>query len=122
MRQSLLLSCILVGLTCGCSNPLPTLDGVDLLVWKDDRLGCLGKRAEFEESLRGQRDKLKGLSEMDVVKLLGRPDRNDLSERREKYYFYFLDPAPGCDDGDSTATQLIIRFNSTGVSKEVSIE
>lgn len=82
----------------------------------------MGKRVPFEENIRSQRDKLKGLSEMDLVKLLGRPDRNDLSERNEKYYYFFIDPAPGCESGDSTATRLIIRFNATGVSKEVAIE
>jgi hypothetical protein len=120
MKRSLLLS--VFALFFGCSNPLPTLDGVDLPAWKNDRNGCLGNRTPFEESLRGQRDKLKGLWETDIVKLLGRPDRNDLSERNEKYYFYFFGPSPDCQGGDSTATKLIIRFNATGVSKEVAIE
>lgn len=121
MKRRLLPS-IAVILLWACSNPLPDLEGVDLAVWKDDRQGCHGKRTPFEESLRSQREKLKGLSEMDVVRLLGRPDRNDLSERNEKYYYFFIDPAPECEAGDSTATRLVIRFNATGVSKEVSVE
>lgn len=120
MNRTLLLSAIVI--LVSCNSAVPTLEGVDLQAWKNDRQGCLGKRAPFEESLRGQRDKLKGLSEMDVVKLLGRPDRNDLSERNEKYYYFFIDPAPGCEAGDSAATRLIIRFNATGISREVAIE
>jgi hypothetical protein len=108
-------------LTC-CSKPVPHLDGIDLDVWKEDRKGCMRKRSAFEPSLRDQRDKLKGLSEMDVVELLGRPDMNVLSERNEKYYHFFLTPSPDCNLGDTTFTQLIVRFNAVGISKEATIE
>lgn len=66
-----------------------------------------------------QRDKLKGLSERDLVKLLGSPDLNDLSEHHEKYYTYFLEPGPECNKADSATSVLEVRFNATGVSKEV---
>jgi hypothetical protein len=121
MKRSLLLS-VFVVLLAGCSNPLPQLDGVNLDVWKEDHKGCLRKRPAFEQSLRDQRGKLKGLSEMDVVTLLGKPDMNVLSERNEKYYHFFLTPSPECNLGDTTFTQLIIRFNAVGISKEATIE
>jgi hypothetical protein len=121
MKRSLLLSVIVVLLT-GCGKPLPNLEGVDLVAWKEDRQGCLGKRVPFEESLRNQREKLKGLSEIEVVEMLGRPDLNDLSERNVKYYYFYIDPGPTCANGDSTGTALIIRFNATGIAREVAIE
>ncbi len=74
------------------------------------------------DTLRAQREKLKGLSEVDLVKLLGNPDRNDLAARNEKFYFYYLEPSPQCVGGHDDALQLIIRFNATGVSREVAIE
>jgi hypothetical protein len=121
MKRSLQLSVVIIFLV-SCSKPLPDLDGVDEPVWKTDSKGCLGKRVVFLEALQGQRDKLKGLSEIDLVKLLGKPDRNDLSERHQKSYFYFIEPGPGCDNGKEDALKLIVRFNATGVSREVAIE
>jgi len=119
MRQSLLLSAVLL-LVVSCSRPAPQLDQFDPKVWKDDFKGCKGNRVEYLEAVRTQRDKLKGLSERDLVGLLGKPDRNDLSEHHEKFYRYFIEPAPECK-GDSATVVLEVRFNATGVSKEVTI-
>lgn len=120
MKRSLLLS-IVVLCVC-CSKPVPDLTGVDLSVWKNDLKGCKGDREQYVEAIRGQRDKLKGLSELDLVRLIGNPDRNDLSERHGKFYYYFIEPGPGCNESDSVGLSLIVRFNATGVSKEVVIE
>lgn len=120
MKRSLLLSALFF--CVACSKRLPDLTGIDLKAWKDDYKGCLGKRKPFLEDLRSQREKLKGLSEKDLVALLGKPDRNDLSTRHEKFYYYFISPGPGCEGVDSIELALIVRFNATGVSKEVAIE
>ena len=121
MKRSLLLS-TLVFLCLSCSKPLPELKGYDQSIWKDDYKGCKMSRGIFLESLRAQRDQLKGLSEKDIVTLLGRPDRNDLSKRHEKFYYYFIAPGPGCEGVDSVGLSLIVRFNATGVSREIAIE
>jgi hypothetical protein len=107
-------------LCLSCSRPIPELNGVDLSVWKNDLKGCKGDRIQFLKPLIEQKDKLKGLSEMDLVKLLGRPDKNDLSEHHEKFYSYSIKPSPDCKI-DSATTVLEVRFNATGVSKAVSI-
>jgi hypothetical protein len=121
MKRFLGLSFIGICLTF-CSNPLPRLEGIDLDTWKEDRKGCLRKRPAFEQNLRDQRTKLRGLSEMAVVELLGRPDMNVLSERNEKYYHYMITPSPDCKLGDTTFLQLIVRFNAVGISKEATVE
>lgn len=121
MKRSLLLSISLI-FCFACSRPAPTLEGIDLDAWKNDFKGCLKSRLPFVDTLRFQREKLKGLSERDLISVLGRPDRNDLSQRHEKYYYYFISPGPGCAEADSVELALIVRFNATGVSKEVVIE
>jgi len=121
MKQSLLLS-VFVALCVSCSKPIPELTGIDLTIWKNDLRGCSGNREKYVEDLRIQRDKLKGLSERDLVKLLGSPDQTDLSEHHEKFYYYFITPAGDCVKGDSALTSLVVRFNATGVSKEVTID
>jgi hypothetical protein len=120
MKQSLLLSVLLICFCC--SRPVPELTDFDQQTWKDDYKGCKGVRGPLAESLHEQRDKLKGLSESDLVTLLGKPDRNDLSEHHEKFYYYFIEPGQGCSGIDSVGKKLIVRFNATGVSKEVAIE
>jgi hypothetical protein len=119
MKRSLLLSVVII-FCFSCSKPVPDLSGIDLSVWKNDARGCNGDRVQFLKPLDEQRDKLKGLSEGDLVKLLGKPDRNDLSEHHEKFYSYFIEPAIECGK-DSATVVLEVRFNATGVSKEVAI-
>ncbi len=119
MRHAWLLSFFFICLSC--SKPLPQLSDVDLSEWKDDPKACNGTRSKFLEPLQRQRDKLKGLSEGDLVDLLGKPDLNDLSRRHEKFYYFYIDKAPACG-GDSTANWLIVRFNAVGLSREVAIE
>lgn len=119
MRLILLFSLFLL---VSCSLPLPEITGVDFDKWKNDDKGCRSDRKQFIEAIREQKDKLKGLSERDLIKVLGSPDRNDLSEHHGKHYYYFVDPGPGCNGTDTVGLALIVRFNATGVSKEVSIE
>jgi len=116
MKRSLLLSALVVCFCC--SKPVPELDYFDSDDWKNDPKGCNNTRSEYITSLEQQRDKLKGLSEGDLVTVLGRPDRTDLSEHHEKFYYYFI----SCPKADSIGMALIVRFNATGVSKEVVIQ
>jgi hypothetical protein len=60
---------------------------------------------------------------MKVVELLGRPDQNELYTRNQKFYYYFIQPAPDCGGSkDSISSRLVIRFNAMGLAKEVSVE
>lgn len=117
-------SFILVGLLLvGCGKQLPTLQNFDSDKWKADKNGCAGERRQFHASLTAQRNELLGFEELQLIELLGRPDQNELSKRNQKFYFYFIDPAPICGEKtDSLAKRLTIRFNAMGISKEVLIE
>jgi len=107
-------------LLVACGKPLPTLDGIDLKQWKEDRNGCNHFREKVIEKLVPQKDKLLGLSEDDVIGLFGRPDQNELYKRNEKFFKYFLEPGPSCGK-DSSDVILSIRFNSVGLAKETAI-
>ncbi|MBP9925591.1 MAG: hypothetical protein KBF45_06335 [Cyclobacteriaceae bacterium] len=119
MKKFLLFSVALVAFSCG--KPLPDLSPIDLPQWKEDRGGCKSIRASFLSDLISQKEELKGLSEDAIIELLGRPDRNELYKRNQKFYYYDLEPGKPCD---STAhnQQLILRFNAMGMAKEVAIE
>jgi hypothetical protein len=112
---------LLINFSCGKS--LPALDQVDLHAWKNDKLACQGKRISMGTAIQSQSEKLLALSEKEIIQLLGKPDENELYTRNQKFYYYFLKPSKACSDtvrGEST--KLVIRFNATGLAKEVTVE
>ena len=113
---------LLISLMLSCGKELPTLNGVDLDKWKDDKNACQGLRESMGPSLKMEITKLKGLAEMDIIALLGRPDQNELYTRNQKFYYYFISPGPACKASDSSAHKLILRFNAMGYAQLVSIE
>jgi hypothetical protein len=115
-----LLALSLFLLVC-CGRPLPTLDSINLEKWKQDKNGCLGYRAESIDRLNAQKEKLRGLSQDEIVQLLGRPDQNELYKRNQKFFFYALSPGKTCGT-DSVSKKLSLRFNAMGLAKEVIIE
>ncbi|HRK54410.1 MAG TPA: hypothetical protein PK185_10890 [Cyclobacteriaceae bacterium] len=119
-QRSLLL--LLFVLLSACSPSLPVLDGVDLKIWKEDKDGCKGDRSKMIEAITQEKEKLKSLSEMEIIQLLGRPDENDLLQRSQKFYVYYLEPGPHCDPAFEESKKLILRMNALGLTKEVQIK
>jgi hypothetical protein len=113
---------LLVYVAFSCGKPLPRLEGIDLNQWKDDKFGCSGFREKNLEVFSSQKEKLKGLSEDEILKLLGRPDQNELYKRNQKFYHYFVEPSAKCDSTKQNARKLSIRFNAVDLAKEVVIE
>jgi hypothetical protein len=109
-------------LLLSCGKALPDFHNIDLVKWKEDKNGCIGDRSRTIESLGQQKDKLKALSEMEIVSLLGRPDRNELYKRNQKYFHYFLEAGVVCGIENNAPKKLSIRFNAVGLAKEVIIE
>ncbi|HMV10365.1 MAG TPA: hypothetical protein PK325_12830 [Cyclobacteriaceae bacterium] len=107
----------------GCGKQIPTLNNINTEEWKGDRNACGTYRVTAAASLTAQKEKLLALKEMQIVELLGRPDRNELYRRNQKFYYYYLKPAPDCPNYDpANSTRLAIRFNAMGLAKEVMIE
>lgn len=109
-------------LLTSCGKPLPELNGIDATAWKNDRNACGGKRSPMAAAITEQKDKLLALDEIQIVKLLGNPDRNELFKRNQKFYYYFLEPAPECKASFPSSKKLIIRFNAMGLAKEVEVK
>lgn len=74
------------------------------------------------DAINSEKEKLKALSEMDLVKLLGRPDENQLLDRSQKIYTYYLEPGPNCEHSKPDAKKLILRINAMGLAKETLIK
>jgi hypothetical protein len=109
-------------LLISCGKDIPTLDGIDLSIWKNDKFGCDGKRFPMVNQLKTEKEKLLSLDESGIIKVLGRPDRNELFKRNQKFFQYFLEPAPECKIGNVNPLKLVVRFNAMGLAKEVVLE
>lgn len=118
MKKWLFLSVVLIA----CGKPMPDLSPLDLEQWKEDKNGCLRLREQNISHLIDQLEELKGLSEKDIIELLGRPDRNELYKRNQKFYYYDIDPGKTCPDSKPENQQLVLRFNAMGLAKEVTVE
>ena len=115
---------IFVLLFCfSCDKPLPTLEGIDKERWENDKSACNNVRNTMREAIDHEKEKLLSLNQTQIVRLLGRPDQNELSTRNQKFFYYFIDPAPSCNArADSLAERLVIRFSAVGLATEVAIE
>src|SRR4249919_1089239 len=112
---------VFILLISACGKPLPTLDGIDLKQWKDDKNGCNHYREGVVDLLASQFDKLKALDESQIANLLGKPDQTELYRRNEKFYTYFLEPSAKCTPSSKKSKKLVIRFNGIRVAKDVEI-
>jgi hypothetical protein len=115
---------LIVGLLLflSCSRPLPTLENINLDEWREDRNGCFNNRAPMAASMKDQKEKLLGLNEKQLVKLLGRPDQNELYKRNQKFYTYYLTPGPECGTTITSSQILVVRFNAMGLANEVTLQ
>lgn len=114
----------IIVLESSCGKELPVLDGIDRQAWKDDKNACGEERTKMIDSITSQKEKLLGLSESDVVSLLGKPDRNELYKRNQKFYYYFVQPSEDCDSEFKVGhpARLVVRFNAMGLAKEISVD
>lgn len=106
-----------------CGKSLPTLNEIDLQAWQDDKKACSGKRAAMMPAMEAESKKLLALSEREIIRLLGKPDENELYTRNQKFYYYFVQPAKTCSDSvTQDPKKLVIRFNAVGLAKEIDIQ
>jgi outer membrane protein assembly factor BamE (lipoprotein component of BamABCDE complex) len=118
VRGRLILFLILIlffFLITSCSSA-PEIEGFDPVSWKSDLKGCEGIRASMVENASLE-ENLIGISESDVVLLMGKPDENNLYKRNQKFYVYYLGP---CEEG-TEAPYLQLRFSATNVTREAMV-
>jgi hypothetical protein len=106
----------------GCGKPLPEFTNLELSTWKQDKNACGAYRASHLEEIKTQKEKLLALKESQIIELLGRPDRNELYKRNQKFFRYNLEPDSTCSNAKAGALRLVIRFNAMGLAKEVAVE
>ncbi len=121
--HKLLFLCLLAGLT-NC-EPVPDRFGrLDLKKWRSDRGGCQGVRATLVPSFKAEVQNLKGKSANTIGELLGRPDINQIADRNQKFYIYFLEKGVHCDKPGtkSNSRSVAIRMSAIGLATEFTFQ
>lgn len=119
-RLLILPGLVVMGLLNSCGTP-ESLQSFDSDTWKEDRYACEGKRGELADDFEEIRKELYGKKEYVLRNLLGKPDSEELLERSQRIYFYYLEPGTQCADRSalSEANRVEVRINSLGKVSEV---
>lgn len=114
----------LFSLLSACSDAPEKIGNLDLKKWRGDRGGCNDARKTLEGDLRAVEKELKGKFADGVGELLGRPDIQQLGERNTKFYVYFLEKGPQCENmqSRSEARKVILKFNAVGLLSEITYQ
>ncbi|MDN4164088.1 hypothetical protein QWY31_01180 [Cytophagales bacterium LB-30] len=102
-----------------CSNA-SQVQNIDTEVFKADPWGCKGERLALVEQIKTHKDELLSLSQHDFVDLLGKPDKQELDSRNKKQFIYSLAPGKNCKNAEKAPLEMLIRFNATERSYEIS--
>ena len=125
MKMPLRLIAVLLGLILfsSCTKE-PDLAGFDVEAFKQDKGGCLGTRAKQVDWLKTHKENLKAVSSNRLEELIGRPDIQQLADRNQEYYIYFLETGPHCEKltQPSNAPSIAFRFSAIGLATEVTFQ
>ncbi|MCB0496299.1 MAG: hypothetical protein KDC79_09195 [Cyclobacteriaceae bacterium] len=103
-----------------CSKPAIELSDFDQQKWIQDKDGCNETRKSIVGTLLEQKSKLLGAEQVQITKLLGKPDKLELYERSQFFLIYSIDPGKSCPNFDSTKIDNVaLRFNALGRVSEV---
>lgn len=107
-----------------CSSPPDQLGTLDLVKWRTDRGGCQGVRASLVDAFKTVRQELKGKSSNEIGQILGRPDSEQLDDRNQKYYIYFLETGPHCQDPKvkTPSRSVALRISAIGLVTEITFQ
>lgn len=91
----------------------PVIENFDKSKWVQSIENCDGYRDQAVDELLKQQDKLLGKNQNEMINLLGKPLKNELYNRNQKFLYYRLD----CKD----EKQLMIVFDALGRTNELRV-
>ena len=108
----------------GCSNPPEKLGRLDVKKWRGDRGSCKNERTSLVADFKAEQQQLVGESIEKVGEILGRPDIHELGDRGVKFYVYFLEKGPQCENTGkkSDAKKVVLKFNAIGLLSEITYQ
>lgn len=102
----------------------PSLEGLNVSIFKNDRGACQGNRARQIMWLKANKMTWKGVSSNDVEDILGKPDIQQLADRNQEYYIYFLEKGAQCVKitNSSRTKTMAFRFSAIGLATEITFQ
>ena len=98
------------------------IENFDETAFQNDANACEGVRMEMREEVLKLPKALQGFTQYKIEATLGRADRQELSNRSQKYLIYYIEPGPECDNAEEEPFTMIVRFNSVGQANEISFQ
>lgn len=105
-----------LGLIASCSGPIDA-GKVNLENWKSDRDGCKGLRMQDLEEFKAIKNNFLGADNQALIKTFGRPDRVELVDKSQSFFFYFIEPSGDCEGVESEKEPLRVLFRMNAISK-----
>lgn len=90
---------------------------MDIEKWKSDRYGCKGLRIQDLDELQKIKNSFLGANNQSLIMTFGRPDRVELVDKNQSFFFYFLEPSNGCMSIETEKEPLRILFRMNAVNK-----
>lgn len=90
---------------------------INLENWKSDRYGCKGLRLQDLEEFRKIKNQFLGIDNQAMIKTFGRPDRVELVDKSQSFFFYFLEPSTDCMGVKQKKEPLRVLFRMNALSK-----
>ncbi len=106
-----------------CTNEIK-IEGFDAAAFKLDKHACSGARASLESQLIAVQEEFKGHNQIEITKLLGKPDRIEIYTRGQRFFIYFIESGPSCSNKklEKYPKSLFIRFSALNRANEVFIK
>ncbi|GGF27106.1 hypothetical protein [Echinicola rosea] len=125
MKSSLLPAIIFVlflAIFASCVSKLDT-GNINMENWKNDRYGCKGLRIQDLTELESLKNTFLGATNQELIVTFGRPDRVELLNKSQSFFFYFLEPSGECDNHEKEKEPLkaLFRLNAINKVSEVTI-
>lgn len=113
-----LISLSIIGLLFlgACSSKLDS-GNINIENWKNDRYGCKGLRIQDLDEIERIKNTFLGASNQAIIKTLGRPDRVELVDKSQSFFFYFLEPSNKCEGVEIEKEPLKVLFRMNAISK-----
>ncbi|WP_339756346.1 hypothetical protein [Algoriphagus aquimarinus] len=115
-KSFLLLSALVLSFAFSCSSKRDT-GSMNIENWKADHYGCKGLRMQDLEELERLKHSFLGIDNQALIKTFGRPDRVELVDKSQTFFFYFLEPSNACDGVEIEKEPLRVLFRLNAISK-----
>ncbi len=104
---------------CGAEKNISVND-FDTETWKSDKNACLGKRAEIFKNFEKIKPIVLQMTENELTENFGKPDRNILHERAQRFFGYMIDNCCQTESG-KTCRMLQIKLDPFDRVREVAV-